>query len=61
MGLSESILIIILLVIASAIISAGEISLASVRKLKLQNLINEGNEKAQKVLKLQENRDNLSP
>lgn len=40
MGLSESILIIILLVIASAIISAGEISLASVRKLKLQNLIN---------------------
>ncbi|MCT8579323.1 hemolysin family protein [Glaesserella parasuis] len=54
MGLSESISIIILLVIASAIISAGEISLASVRKLKLQNLINEGNEKAQKVLKFQE-------
>ncbi|QLB21032.1 hypothetical protein A6B43_05635 [Vespertiliibacter pulmonis] len=54
MGLFESILIILVLIIASAVISSAEISLAGARKLKLQNLVNEGNLKAKKVLQLQE-------
>ncbi|MCK3654521.1 hypothetical protein A4G19_01665 [Pasteurellaceae bacterium Macca] len=53
MGLLESIVIIILLIIISAIISSGEISIAGARKLKLQNLANEGDKRAQKVLTLQ--------
>lgn len=54
MGLFESILIIGILIVVSAVISSAEISLAGARKLKLQNLANEGNQKAQKVLDLQE-------
>lgn len=54
MGLFESILIIVLLIIISAVISSGEISLAGARKLKLQQLANEGNLKAKKVLQLQQ-------
>lgn len=54
MGLFESILIILVLIIASAVISSAEISLAGARKLKLQNLVNEGNIKAKRVLQLQE-------
>lgn len=54
MNLLESLFIILLLIVISAIISSAEISLAGARKLKLQNLANEGNEKAAKVLALQE-------
>ncbi|OOH89354.1 hypothetical protein BMT54_06695 [Pasteurellaceae bacterium 15-036681] len=54
MGLFESIIVIFLLIVVSAIISSGEISLAGARKLKLQTLANEGNIKAKKVLALQE-------
>ena len=54
MGLFESIFVIILLIIGSAIISSGEISLAGSRKLKLQALANEGSHQAKKVLALQE-------
>lgn len=54
MGLIESIFIIILLIIISAIISSSEISLAGARKLKLQNLANEGDLRAQRLLTLQE-------
>lgn len=54
MGLFESILIIVLLIIVSAVISSGEISLAGARKLKLQQLANEGNLNAKKVLQLQQ-------
>ncbi|MGX2968157.1 hemolysin family protein [Ursidibacter sp. B-7004-1] len=54
MGLFESILSIILLIIISAIISSGEISLAGARKLKLQQMANEGDLRAKKVLELQE-------
>ncbi|WP_018652794.1 hemolysin family protein [Actinobacillus capsulatus] len=54
MSLFEASLIILLLIIASAIISSSEISLASARKLKLQAMINEGDFRAEKVLKLQE-------
>ncbi|QLB45130.1 hemolysin family protein [Mannheimia pernigra] len=54
MNLFEAILILIVLVIISAIISSAEISLAGARKIKLQQLANEGNAKASQVLKLQE-------
>ncbi|TLU76057.1 hemolysin family protein [Mannheimia varigena] len=54
MNLFEAILILIALIIISAIISSAEISLAGARKLKLQQLANEGNLKASQVLKLQE-------
>lgn len=54
MSLFEASLIILLLIIASAIISSSEISLAGARKLKLQAMINEGDLRAEKVLKLQE-------
>lgn len=54
MGLFESILLILCLIIISAIISSGEISLAGARKLKLQTLANEGDKRAERVLALQE-------
>lgn len=54
MGLFEAILIILLLIIISAVISAAEISLAGARKLKLQAMVNEGDLRAEKVMKLQE-------
>ncbi|MFA9487819.1 MULTISPECIES: hemolysin family protein [unclassified Mannheimia] len=54
MNLFEAILMLIVLIIISAIISSAEISLAGARKLKLQQLANEGNLKASQVLKLQE-------
>ncbi len=54
MGLFESILLILCLIVISAIISSGEISLAGARKLKLQTLANEGDKRAERVLALQE-------
>lgn len=54
MSLFAAILVIIVLIIISAIVSSAEISLAGARKLKLQNMANEGNLKAAQVLKLQE-------
>lgn len=54
MSLFEAFLIIFLLIIVSAVISSAEISLAGARKLKLQAMINEGEWRAEKVLKLQE-------
>lgn len=54
MGVIEAIISIFLLIILSAVISSAEISLAGARKIKLQAMINEGNQKAEKVLRLQE-------
>lgn len=54
MGLIEFFIVLALLIILSGIISSAEISLAGARKIKLQNLANEGNKRAEKVLKLQE-------
>ena len=54
MSLSAAIFILIVLIIVSAIMSSAEISLAGARRIKLQNLANEGNINAVKVLKLQE-------
>ncbi|QLB13657.1 CBS domain containing-hemolysin-like protein [Bisgaardia hudsonensis] len=53
MSLFEAILIITALILTSAVISSAEISLAGARKLKLQVLANEGNEKAKQILALQ--------
>ena len=55
MSILLKIIIIFLLVVISAFFSVSEIALASARKLKLQGLIEEGNERAQKILKIQEN------
>ena len=54
MSLFSAILVIILLIIISAIVSSAEISLAGARRIKLQNMANEGNQQAAQVLKLQE-------
>lgn len=54
MGLLEASFIILVLIAISAVISSSEISLAGSRKLKLQAMINEGDSRAEKVLKLQE-------
>ncbi|WP_109078223.1 hemolysin family protein [Aggregatibacter kilianii] len=53
MSLLTAILVLILLIIISAVVSAAEISLAGARRIKLQNMVNEGNVKAAMVLKLQ--------
>ncbi|TYA89107.1 HlyC/CorC family transporter [Aggregatibacter actinomycetemcomitans] len=54
MSLFTAILVLILLIIISAVVSSAEISLAGARRIKLQNMVNEGNTKAAMVLKLQE-------
>ncbi len=54
MSVLTAILIILLLISISAIISCAEISLAGARKLKLQTLANEGDERAIQVLSLQQ-------
>ena len=54
MSLWSAIFILILLIIISAIVSSAEISLAGARRIKLQNMVNEGNTNAALVLKLQE-------
>lgn len=53
MNVFTAILIILGLILISAVISSAEISLAGSRKMKLQALANEGNEKAKQVLALQ--------
>ena len=54
MGLFEAIIILLVLIIISAVVSCAEISLAGARKLKLQVLANDGDSRAEQVLKLQE-------
>lgn len=54
MSLFEFFIVLALLIILSGIISSAEISLAGARKIKLQNLANEGDKRAEKLLKLQE-------
>lgn len=54
MGLFEAVLSIVALIVVSAVVSSAEISLAAARKLKLQNLSNDGDERAQLVLDLQQ-------
>ena len=54
MDLLETILILLCLIILSAVVSSSEIALAGSRKLKLQAMANDGDKRAQHVLKLQE-------
>lgn len=54
MGWLEPVLIILILIAISAVVSSAEISLAGARKLKLQTMVNEGNQTAEQVLRLQE-------
>lgn len=53
MGLFEAILSLATLIAISSVISSAEISLAGARKLKLQSLANDGDERAKLVLQLQ--------
>lgn len=61
MGLFEAVLSIVALIVVSAVVSSAEISLAAARKLKLQNLSNDGDERAQLVLDLQQHPGRLLP
>ena len=54
MNLSQSLLIIGLLIGASAFFSMAEISLAAARRLRLRQMADEGNSGAERVLRLQE-------
>lgn len=54
MSIMMRILLILLLISISVFLSISEISLASARKLKLQVMVDEGNEKAEKVMEVQE-------
>lgn len=54
MGWLEPVLIILILIAISALVSSAEISLAGARKLKLQAMVNDGNQTAEQVLRLQE-------
>lgn len=59
MGIIGKILFIFILILTSAFFSMAEISLAGARKIKLQLLVDEGNERAQKVIDLQNNPGNF--
>ena len=54
MNLSQSLLLIGLLISASAFFSMAEISLAAARRLRLRQMADEGNSGAERVLRLQE-------
>ncbi|MEG0068962.1 hemolysin family protein [Cetobacterium sp.] len=59
MGITGKLISILCLILISAFFSMAEISLAGARKIKLQLLVDEGNEKARKVLDLQNNPGNF--
>ncbi|HEY0200818.1 MAG TPA: hemolysin family protein [Burkholderiaceae bacterium] len=54
MSLSTSLLLIILLILASAFFSAAEIALAASRRLRLRQMADEGDARAERVLRIQE-------
>ena len=54
-----SIVSLILLIILSAFFSASETAYTSLSKIRLKNLVNDGNKKAEKALKLSEDYDKL--
>ena len=54
MTLTQSLLIIGLLIAASAFFSVAEISLAAARRLRLRQMADEGDARADRVLRLQE-------
>lgn len=59
MNIGMKFLLIICLIAISIFLSISEISLASARKLKLQMMADEGNKKAEKVMKVQESSGNF--
>lgn len=59
MNIGMKFLLIICLIAISIFFSISEISLASARKLKLQMMADEGNKKAEKVMKVQESSGNF--
>ena len=54
MTLTQSLLIIALLIAASAFVAVAEISLAASRRLRLRQMADEGDPRAEKVMKMQE-------
>lgn len=59
MNTGMRILLILFLIAISVFLSISEISLASARKLKLQVMADEGNRKAEKVMRVQESSGNF--
>ncbi len=54
MSLSQSLILIVLLIAASAFFSVAEISLAASRRLRLRQMADEGNARAERVLHMQD-------
>lgn len=59
MSLFEHVMIIVVLIAISAFFSMSEIALAAARKLRLRQLVSDGESRAQQVLDLQENPGNF--
>ena len=59
MSVFLKIILLVILILMSIFLSMSEISLASARKMKLQIMIEEGDENAEKVLKVQETSGNF--
>ena len=59
MSVFFKIILLVILILMSIFLSMSEISLASARKMKLQIMIEEGDENAEKVLKVQETSGNF--
>ena len=55
MSLFQNVLVILMLITAAGFLSLSEIALAGARKIKLKLLAEAGDERALKVLKLQDN------
>lgn len=61
MSLFQNLLIITALILVSSFFAISEIALAGARKIKLKLLAESGDERAEKVLKLQENSADFLP
>jgi CBS domain containing-hemolysin-like protein len=61
MSLNQSLLLIALLIAASAFFSMAEISLAASRRLRLRQMADDGDLRADKVLRVQEHPGPTSP
>ena len=61
MSLTQSLLVIAALIATSAFFSLAEICLAASRRLRLRQMADEGDARAERVLRLQEQPGTISP
>ena len=54
MSVAQSLLVIVLLIVLSAFFSVAEISLAASRRLRLRQMADDGDERAERALRVQE-------